>query len=187
MGGREGSGRRGGRGSRGGMKGGRGVLGSDSTISNDVRPSVYTQPTTQNSIEEKNKIEKFDNKNILENTKNNETKRDSSRIVKYHERELGIVLCVFNCLSELTIWSLACILTHVAQTWASTRSLTMQRIAAINPDQTMGKAKQLLDGVQTKLGMTPNLMKTLATAPAALDAYIMTVHELTIPNRGRGR
>jgi uncharacterized peroxidase-related enzyme len=48
----------------------------------------------------------------------------------------------------------------------------MQRIVAIDPAQTTGKAKKLLDGVQAKLGMTPNLMKTLAAAPAALEAYL---------------
>ena len=48
----------------------------------------------------------------------------------------------------------------------------MQRITAVNPAEAIGKAKQLLDGVQAKLGMTPNLMKTLATAPAALEAYL---------------
>ena len=48
----------------------------------------------------------------------------------------------------------------------------MQRIAAVNPADATGKAKQLLDGVQAKIGMTPNLMKTLATAPAALEAYL---------------
>ena len=48
----------------------------------------------------------------------------------------------------------------------------MQRITAINPAGATGKAKQLLDGVQAKLGITPNLMKTLATAPAALEAYL---------------
>ena len=48
----------------------------------------------------------------------------------------------------------------------------MQRITAINPAEAVGKAKQLLDGVQAKLGMTPNLMKTLAAAPAALEAYL---------------
>ena len=48
----------------------------------------------------------------------------------------------------------------------------MQRIAAINPDQATGKVKRLLDGVQAKLGMTPNLMRTLASGPAALDAYL---------------
>jgi uncharacterized peroxidase-related enzyme len=48
----------------------------------------------------------------------------------------------------------------------------MQRITAVNPAQATGKTKKLLDGVQNKLGMTPNLMKTLATAPAALEAYL---------------
>ena len=48
----------------------------------------------------------------------------------------------------------------------------MQRIQSINPAEATGKAKQLLDGVQAKLGMTPNLMKALANAPAALDAYL---------------
>jgi uncharacterized peroxidase-related enzyme len=48
----------------------------------------------------------------------------------------------------------------------------MQRIAAVNPAEATGEAKQLLDGVQAKLGMTPNLMKTLAAGPAALQAYL---------------
>ncbi len=48
----------------------------------------------------------------------------------------------------------------------------MQRITAVNPAEATGKTKQLLDGVQAKLGMTPNLMKTLATAPAALEGYL---------------
>jgi uncharacterized peroxidase-related enzyme len=48
----------------------------------------------------------------------------------------------------------------------------MPRIAAIEPAQAQGKAKQLLDAVQAKLGLTPNLMKTLANSPAALEAYL---------------
>ncbi len=48
----------------------------------------------------------------------------------------------------------------------------MQRISAVNPAEATGKVKELLDGVQTKLGMTPNLMKTLAAGPAALEAYL---------------
>ena len=47
-----------------------------------------------------------------------------------------------------------------------------QRLTAVNSAETTGKAKQLLDGVHAKLGMTPNLMKTLASAPAALEAYL---------------
>ena len=48
----------------------------------------------------------------------------------------------------------------------------MQRISAIEPASATGKAKQLLDGVQAKLGMTPNMMKTMAAAPATLEAYL---------------
>lgn len=48
----------------------------------------------------------------------------------------------------------------------------MQRLTAVNPAEATGKTKQLLDGVQAKLGMTPNLMRTLASAPAALQAYL---------------
>lgn len=47
----------------------------------------------------------------------------------------------------------------------------MQRINAVNPAETTGKTRQLLDGVQAKLGMTPNMMKTMAAAPAVLEAY----------------
>ena len=48
----------------------------------------------------------------------------------------------------------------------------MPRITPIEPADANGKAKQLLDAVQAKLGLTPNLMKTLATSPAALEAYL---------------
>lgn len=48
----------------------------------------------------------------------------------------------------------------------------MPRILAVDPAQASGKAKQLLDAVQAKLGITPNLMRTLAQGPAALEAYL---------------
>ncbi len=48
----------------------------------------------------------------------------------------------------------------------------MQRIMAVNPSDATGKAKQLLDAVKSKLGITPNMMKTMATSPAALEAYL---------------
>lgn len=48
----------------------------------------------------------------------------------------------------------------------------MTRIPALDPATTTGKASTLLDAVQKKLGVTPNLMRTLAHAPAALDAYL---------------
>ncbi len=48
----------------------------------------------------------------------------------------------------------------------------MSRLTAINPEQATGKAKELLHDVQAKFGMTPNLMRTLAQSPAALEAYL---------------
>ena len=48
----------------------------------------------------------------------------------------------------------------------------MSRITAINSENAEGKAKDLLDAVQAKLGITPNLMKTMAHSPAVLEAYL---------------
>jgi uncharacterized peroxidase-related enzyme len=48
----------------------------------------------------------------------------------------------------------------------------MSRIKPIELAQASGKAKQLLDGVQAKLGMTPNMMKTMAQSPPVLEAYL---------------
>ncbi len=48
----------------------------------------------------------------------------------------------------------------------------MSRLSTVDPKQATGKAKELLDGVQAKFGMTPNLMKALAHSPAALKAYL---------------
>jgi uncharacterized peroxidase-related enzyme len=46
------------------------------------------------------------------------------------------------------------------------------RIAPVEPSQATGQAKELLAAVQAKLGVTPNLMKTLAHSPAALEGYL---------------
>jgi len=48
----------------------------------------------------------------------------------------------------------------------------MPRLNAIEPDQATGHAKQLLDGVNDKFGMVPNLARTLANSPAALEGYL---------------
>lgn len=48
----------------------------------------------------------------------------------------------------------------------------MPRINPIDPAQAEGQAKVLLDGVRKHLGMVPNLLATLARAPAALEAYL---------------
>ncbi|MGH9904003.1 MAG: carboxymuconolactone decarboxylase family protein [Pyrinomonadaceae bacterium] len=48
----------------------------------------------------------------------------------------------------------------------------MSRIQPVNYEQASGKAKQLLDAVKAKLGLTPNMMKTMAQSPAVLEAYL---------------
>ncbi len=48
----------------------------------------------------------------------------------------------------------------------------MTRIQAIQLENATGKAKELLDVVQTKLGMVPNMTRAMANAPAVLDAYL---------------
>jgi len=48
----------------------------------------------------------------------------------------------------------------------------MNRIKNIKPDEATGQAKELLAGVRAKLGMTPNMMRAMANAPAVLEAYL---------------
>lgn len=48
----------------------------------------------------------------------------------------------------------------------------MSRIQPLNPQDAAGKTKELLGMVEKKLGMVPNMMRTLANAPAALEAYL---------------
>lgn len=48
----------------------------------------------------------------------------------------------------------------------------MNRITQLDPAQATGKTKQLLDGVQAKLGVVPNLFRVFGNSPAALGAYL---------------
>ncbi len=48
----------------------------------------------------------------------------------------------------------------------------MPRIQPIELDKAQPKAKALLEGVNKKLGITPNIMKTMAQSPATLEAYL---------------
>lgn len=48
----------------------------------------------------------------------------------------------------------------------------MSRIEAVNPANATGKTKTLLEGVEKKLGMIPNMMRTMAVAPAVLEGYL---------------
>lgn len=48
----------------------------------------------------------------------------------------------------------------------------MERIRPLYPEETTGKAKELLETIQKKLGMTPNMMRTMAQSTAVLEAYL---------------
>lgn len=48
----------------------------------------------------------------------------------------------------------------------------MPRLSPIQPDQATGKAKELLDAVQAKLKITPNMTRVMANSPAVLQGYL---------------
>lgn len=48
----------------------------------------------------------------------------------------------------------------------------MPRIEPLDPNTVTGPAKELLGAVKTKLGVVPNMMRTMAHAPAVLEAYL---------------
>ncbi|HSB29133.1 MAG TPA: peroxidase-related enzyme [Pyrinomonadaceae bacterium] len=48
----------------------------------------------------------------------------------------------------------------------------MSRIQPINYESATPTVKQLLDGVQRKLGVTPKMVTTMAQSPAVLEAYV---------------
>lgn len=48
----------------------------------------------------------------------------------------------------------------------------MARIVSIDPETATGKAKELLATTQSQLGRTPNLYRSLANSPVALNAYL---------------
>lgn len=48
----------------------------------------------------------------------------------------------------------------------------MTRLTPVDPAAATGRAKALLDSVKARLGMTPNMMATMARSPAVLDAYL---------------
>jgi uncharacterized peroxidase-related enzyme len=48
----------------------------------------------------------------------------------------------------------------------------MTRLTALNPDQTTGKTKELFNAIQGKLGMVPNMMRTMGNSSAFLEGYL---------------
>lgn len=48
----------------------------------------------------------------------------------------------------------------------------MTRLQALNPDTAAGKTKDLFNAVQNKLGMVPNMVRTMANSHAVLNGYL---------------
>jgi uncharacterized peroxidase-related enzyme len=48
----------------------------------------------------------------------------------------------------------------------------MSRLATIQTETAGGKAKQLLEAVQAKLKITPNMTRVMANSPAVLEGYL---------------
>jgi uncharacterized peroxidase-related enzyme len=48
----------------------------------------------------------------------------------------------------------------------------MARLTALNPAEATGATKEMFDAVKGKLGMVPNMMRTMAVSPAVLQAYL---------------
>ncbi|ASU35407.1 carboxymuconolactone decarboxylase family protein [Mucilaginibacter xinganensis] len=48
----------------------------------------------------------------------------------------------------------------------------MTRLKAISPDEATGKTKELFDAIHGKLGMVPNMMRTMGNSPALLEGYL---------------
>lgn len=48
----------------------------------------------------------------------------------------------------------------------------MSRMKALKTNETSGKARELLEGVEKRMGMAPNIMRTMAHSPAVLEAYL---------------
>ncbi len=48
----------------------------------------------------------------------------------------------------------------------------MENLNALNPDEASGKTKELFNAVQQKLGMVPNMMRTMGNSSAVLEGYL---------------
>jgi uncharacterized peroxidase-related enzyme len=48
----------------------------------------------------------------------------------------------------------------------------MARLSALNPDEATGKTKELFKAITGKLGMVPNMMRTMGNSPAFLESYL---------------
>ena len=55
-----------------------------------------------------------------------------------------------------------------------------QQIRHVKPTKATGRAKEQLEGVQERLGMTPNMMKVMAASPVVLGGYLSLRSDLEV-------
>jgi uncharacterized peroxidase-related enzyme len=48
----------------------------------------------------------------------------------------------------------------------------MERITPVNPQAAQGRARELLDAVKARLGLVPNMARSMAVSPPVLEAYL---------------
>ena len=48
----------------------------------------------------------------------------------------------------------------------------MERITPVNLQAAQGRARELLDAVKARLGLVPNMARSMAVSPAVLEAYL---------------
>ncbi len=48
----------------------------------------------------------------------------------------------------------------------------MARLEAATPEKATSKTKELFNGIESKLGMVPNMMRTMGNSPAVLEGYL---------------
>ena len=60
----------------------------------------------------------------------------------------------------------------------------MTRLKALNPDQATGKTKELFNIIQSKLGVVPNMMRTMGNSPQLLEGYLHFGNALSIGSIG---
>lgn len=48
----------------------------------------------------------------------------------------------------------------------------MTRLKALNPDQASGKTKELFNAINTKIGVVPNMIRTMGNSAALLEGFL---------------
>ena len=48
----------------------------------------------------------------------------------------------------------------------------MTHLQALDPKEATGRSKELFEGIQAKLGMVPNMMKTMGNSSVVLEGYL---------------